>query len=144
MLQSEDWPARLWDGHWILDSQGNTVPPLKYQVIWPLQHHHAVKHTAKWLEEYGKTQKSEKVTINEWFTVALPLCFRDLVMSENNMHNIHNPKGMNNTRHYPDISAFIYNAVALYIEEFRSPVGNGAPLSCPVLYGHGFSASSNL
>lgn len=64
--------------------------------------------------------------------------------SINIMHNIHKPKGMKNTRFYPDISALIYNAVALYVEEFRSPVRNGAPLGCPVLYGHGFSGSSNL
>lgn len=67
-----------------------------------------------------------------------------LVISENNMHNRNEPKWMTNTRLYPDISALIYNAVALNIEEFRSPVGNGAPLGCPVLYGHGFPGSSNL
>lgn len=49
-----------------------------------------------------------------------------------------------NTRFYPDISTLINDAVALHIEEFRSPVGNSAPLGCPVLYGHGFPAPSDL
>lgn len=60
------------------------------------------------------------------------------------MNNTHELKCMKNTRLYPDISALIYNAVTLNIEEFRSPVGNGAPLGCPVLYGHGFPGSSHL
>lgn len=60
------------------------------------------------------------------------------------MHNPHNSKWMKNTSLYPDISTLIYDAVALNTEEFRSSVGNGAPLCCPVLYCHGFSGSSNL
>lgn len=60
------------------------------------------------------------------------------------MRNTDKPRGTRSTQLYPDISALIYNAVALNIEEFRSPVGNGAPLGGPVLYGHGFSRSSYL
>lgn len=51
---------------------------------------------------------------------------------------------MQNKRLYPDISALVYNAVTLHIEEFRSPVGNGAALGCPVLDGHGFPGSFHL
>lgn len=122
MLRSEDWPARLWDGHWILDSQGHAVPLLKHHVVRPLQHHHAVQHAAKGL--VGKTQHQQwKVQRTD------PL-----------RHYL--TKTMKYTD--PDISALIYNAVALNVEELRSPVGNGAPLGGPVLQSHGLSGSSHL
>lgn len=53
-------------------------------------------------------------------------------------------EGVSHKSLYPDISALVYNAVTLHIEELRSPVGNGAALGCPVLNGHGFSGSSDL
>lgn len=126
-----NWPARLWDGDWILDSQGNAVPPLKYHVIRPLQHHHAVKHTAEWLEKWEnetreRSCKQRVHSTNTWFQRRYP-----------------KEKGMKASI-YPDISALVYNAVTLYIKEFRSPVRYGAPLGGPVLYGHGFSGSSHL
>lgn len=45
---------------------------------------------------------------------------------------------------HPNISTLIDDAVALYIEEFRGPVGNSASLGCPILYCHGCFTSSNL
>lgn len=53
-------------------------------------------------------------------------------------------EGVQKKRLYPDISALVYNAVTLHIEELRSPVGDGAALGCPVLDGHGFSGSFHL